>query len=135
MRLIIQVVAALALLLAISTSAFAGTLEGNVPANRTTRIHAFTVADPAICAVAGKPKMTISTEPKHGKISFKWEYIPAGKKFRNCTGGMMKAMSVYYTPAAGFRGTDSFAVGYSLPDMSDYITIGYRGQKFVLHVK
>jgi hypothetical protein len=134
MRLLIQVTAAFALLFAISTSAFAGALEGNIPANRTTRVHAFTVADFSNCTVAGKPKMTISTKPQHGTITFKWEFVPAGK-IRNCTNNRTKAMSVYYTPAPGFHGTDSFTVGYRLPDMSDYQTIGYRGQEFILHVK
>jgi hypothetical protein len=134
MRFIIRVMAAFALLLSLSTSVLAGALEGGVPANRTTRIHAFTVADFSNCTVAGKPKMTISSKPQHGTITFKWEFVAAGK-IRNCTNNRTKAMSVYYTPAPGFHGIDTFTVGYRLPEMSDYISIGYHSQKFVLHVK
>lgn len=79
--------------------------------------------------------MTISTAPQHGKVSFEWGFVPAGKKFRNCAGGRMRAMIVNYTPQAGFRGTDRFKVGYSFPDMAGYRSIGYRGQQFVVHVK
>lgn len=124
----------LSLLLAVSAHAF-GALEGKVPANRTSKVHAFTVADPSTCASPGKPKMTVSTKPKHGKVSFEWGYIPAGKRFRGCAGGRMRAMWVHYTPDAGFRGTDTFAVGYRFADMGGYISVGYKGQKFIVHVK
>lgn len=116
-------------------AAFAGAVEGNVPANRTTRVHAFTVADPSTCATPGKPKMSVKTEPQHGKVSFQWGFLPAGKAFKNCAGGRMRVMIVTYTPASGFRGTDSFAVGYSFENMAGYRHVGYRGQKFKLHVK
>jgi hypothetical protein len=135
MRLFIVASAIFFATLALSTGASAGTLEGSVPANRTSLVHAYSVADPSTCASAGKPKMRVSTEPQHGKVSFKWGYVPAGKRFRGCAGGRMRAMTVYYTPAPRYRGKDTFTVGYSFADMSGYITIGYRSQKIVVHVK
>ena len=129
-----RVVAALLALLA-PTAALAGALEGSVPANRTSRIYAFTVADPSNCIAAGRPKMTVRTAPEHGKVSFEWSYVPAGKGFRNCAGGRMRAMAVHYTPKAGFRGVDSFSVGYSFDNMAGYRAIGFKARKFIVHVK
>lgn len=127
----------LAALIAMSVpaAAVAETLKGSVPANRSSRIYAFTVADQSTCATPGKPKMTVAKAPEHGTVTFNWGFMPAGKAFHNCANGRMRAMGVIYTPNKGYRGVDSFSVTYALPNMAGYRYIGARTQKFALNVK
>jgi hypothetical protein len=127
----------LAALIAMSVpaAAIAETVTGNVPANRATKVYAFTVADSSTCASPGRPKMKVAKAPKHGTVTFDWGFVPAGKAFRNCQGGRMRAMAIIYTPAKGYRGEDSFTVGYSFPDLGGYISVGHKSRKFVLQVK
>lgn len=129
-----SVIAAL-IAMSVSTVAIAETLRGNLPANRSTRVYAFTVADPSTCASPGKPKVTVSKAPQHGRLTFDWGFMPAGKTFKNCANGQMRAMGVVYTPNKGYRGSDSFAVTYSMPSMAGYRYQGSRSQKFEINVK
>ena len=129
-----SVVAAL-IAMSVPAAAIAETLKGSVPANRPTRVYAFTVADPSTCASPGKPKMTVRKAPQHGKVTFDWGFIPAGKKFQNCASGQMRAMGVIYTPDKGYHGPDSFAVTYSMPNMAGYRYTGARTQGFAVNVK
>lgn len=119
----------------VPAAAIAETVNGNVGANRSTKVYAFTVADPSTCASPGRPKMTISKPPQHGTVTFDWGFIPAGKRFQNCASGQMRAMGVVYTPHKGYRGPDTFAVGYSFASMGGYVYSGARTHKFNLQVK
>ena len=121
--------------MSVPAAAIAETLKGSVPANRSTRIYAFTVADPSTCASPGKPKMTVSRAPEHGTVTFDWGFIPAGKAFRNCANGRMRAMGVVYTPNKGYHGVDSLSVTYSMPNMGEYRYTGARTEKFIINVK
>lgn len=127
----------LAALIAMSVpaAAISETLKGSVPANRSSRIYAFTVADPSTCASPGKPKMSVSSAPDHGTVTFGWGFMPAGKAFRNCANGQMRAMGVIYTPNKGYHGLDSFSVTYQMPNMGGYRYNSSRTQKFTLNVK
>ncbi|MGV3552423.1 Ig-like domain-containing protein [Rhizobium sp.] len=121
--------------MSVSTVAMAETLKGNVAANRSTRVYAFTVADPSTCASPGKPKMTVRKAPEHGKLTFDWGFLPAGKVFKNCANGRMRAMGIIYTPNKGYRGADSFSATYTMPNMGGYRYQGSRTQKFEVNVK
>lgn len=121
--------------MSVPTAAIAETLKGSVPANRSSRIYAFTVADPSTCASPGKPKMRVSKAPEHGRVTFDWGFMPAGKAFRNCANGRMRAMGVVYTPNKGYHGVDSFSVTYSLPSMAGYRYNSVRTQGFAVNVK
>ena len=121
--------------MSVPAAAIAETLKGSVPANRSTRVYAFAVADPSTCASPGKPKVTVREAPQHGKVTFDWGFIPAGKTFQNCANGRMRAMGVIYTPNKGYRGADSFSVTYSMPSMGGYRYNGIRTQGFAVNVK
>ena len=129
-----SVIAAL-IAMSVPAASMAESIDGSVPANRTTKVYAFTVADRSTCASPGRPKMIVSKAPQHGKVTFDWGFLPAGKGFRNCANGMMRAMAIVYTPAKGFRGVDSFSVGYSFPNMADYRSVGVKTKKFTLNVR
>jgi hypothetical protein len=129
-----SVIAAL-IAVSVPAAALAETLRGSVPANRPTRVYAFTVADPSTCASPGKPTMTVRKAPKHGSLTFNWGFLPAGKTFQNCANGQMRAMGVVYTPHKGYRGADSFSVTYAMPKMAGYRYTGARTQSFEVNVK
>jgi hypothetical protein len=79
--------------------------------------------------------MTVRHAPEHGKVTFDWGFVAAGKGFQNCANGRMRAMVIVYTPNKGYHGPDSFSVTYALPNMAGYRHVGARTQKFELNVK
>jgi len=93
-----------------TTQASAASVTRNVSAGKTSLIFSFYVYDPDQCASSAYPKPSLSN-PKNGKLTSKRTpfRIPKGKK---CAGTKVNAVSVYYTPKAGFRGKDTARFGY-----------------------
>lgn len=88
-----------------------------LPAGKKSGIGFFAFYDPSTCAFGAKPGMKIK-QPVHGKITIAWV---AGKISSNdiCNGKRAKGYQIWFTPNAGFRGTDSAALNVTYASLVD----------------
>ncbi|MDQ0472848.1 hypothetical protein [Labrys wisconsinensis] len=71
------------------------------------------------CQGAGAPTYTFTAKPAHGAISTR----PQTKVIKTCEAGHCACLghevlgsAIYYTPAAGFRGSDTFSFTSAFPN-------------------
>lgn len=69
------------------------------------------------CYAGALPEARIAQQPQHGKLEIGQESKQA--RAGNCGGMLIHYRTVYYTPNAGFRGTDTFSVDYLYNMFSD----------------
>lgn len=124
------VIAALVALSA--TAARAETIS--VPAGESSAMIDFTNLDDN-CQTIGKPKGKVTREPKHGKVSFKWISITLDEDYGTCKGKHAKSLRVFYSPDRGYRGSDAFAVGATMPAYDDGSGSRYVSESFDLSVE
>lgn len=71
------------------------------------------------CTPSGLPSVSVVTNPSHGSVSVRTgtEVVsnPPRVGATDCRGKTMPASLVWYTPAAGFKGRDSFVYEVHLP--------------------
>ena len=133
MRLPLKLTALVAAL-AVSFSPQAYAAEVVVPANRESAIG-FIVGVTPDCHSVEKPKMKLVKAPAHGSIRFQWTKSKLQNISRNCNGRPAWGMAVFFKPAPGFRGEDSFTMGVSMLRYEGRSTTQYRRDKVNLNVK
>jgi hypothetical protein len=119
-------------LAAMTANAFAAeTLT--LPAGKKSGIGFFAFYDPSTCAFGAKPGMKIK-QPAHGKISIAWV---VGKISSNdiCNGKRAKGYQVWFTPNAGFRGSDSAGLNITYASLVDGSVDTSRYLPFNIEVK
>ncbi len=121
-----------ALLAMTATAAKAETIS--VPAGESSAMIDFTNLDDN-CQSIGKPKGKVTSEPKHGKVSFQWMSITLDEDYGTCKGKHAKALRVIYTPDRGYKGSDSFKVGATMPAYDDGSGSRYVSESFDLSVE
>lgn len=92
--------------------AAAETKSLDVKANRITGVDFFAIYGEHTCRGAELPKMKIRKQPTNGKIRFEKYTHTFPKDSIKCPGVKIKGMIVVYTPNKGYRGDDTFTVGY-----------------------
>ncbi len=109
----------LALLVPLSIPAFAEAITVTASRNATTPLRMIWVYNRATCYGAAFPKI-ILRKPKNGKLSYRKTKVkvPKGKR---CAGKTAYAVTVYYRPNRGFRGTENARFGFSYPRYSGEI--------------
>ena len=109
--------AAVTLIIAAPERAQAQTPAPSVKDTRVTpgeanRVFVMAGFKPDACAFIGFPEMDIQAPPARGQVSFKQgeattiQYSLSGK----CIGTVVQGTGIYYTPAPGQSGTDTFTV-------------------------
>ncbi len=88
----------------------------SVTAGETSTITTFTNISDS-CEDFGKPKTTIMTAPRHGKISFSRSTTVMDDG--PCKGKTVKATLVLYKSEGGYKGDDYFKVGFTTPQYDD----------------
>lgn len=121
-----------ALLALTATAAKAETIS--VPAGESSAMIDFTNLDES-CQSIGKPKGKVTTEPKHGKVSFQWITIALDEDYGTCKGRKGKSLRVFYTPDRGYTGSDFFKVGATMPAYDDGSGSRYVSESFNLSVE
>jgi hypothetical protein len=101
-----------------SSKAPAESFTRTVPAGQTTRVFVYKSWEGNCISAFGVVK--VSVKPQHGKLSNRIidTIIPGVHRFGasgQCQGQSTKGFAVYYTPASGFRGTDTFTLDISWP--------------------
>ena len=90
-----------------------------MPAGQTTIVFVYRSWDGKSCtSMFGVVK--VSVKPQHGKLTNRIieATIPGVHRFGTsgqCSGQSTKGFAVFYTPASGFRGTDTFTLDISWP--------------------
>jgi cytochrome c oxidase assembly protein Cox11 len=102
--------AAISLQCTLSTASYAGR-GTRVKSGTPTRVFVMAGFKPD-CTFKGFPDMQLSAAPQKGQVSFKpgeattIQYSLSG----NCVGKQVQGTGIYYTPAPGQAGEDTFAV-------------------------
>jgi hypothetical protein len=77
-----------------------------------TRVFVMAGFRPDACSFIGYPEMQLQTQPAKGQVQFKTgeattiQYSLSGK----CVGTQVQGTGIYYTPASGQSGADTFTV-------------------------
>ena len=83
-----------------------------VKPGEATRLFVMAGFPPDACAFRGFPDMQLNTAPSKGQVGFKTgetttiQYSLSGK----CIGTQVQGTGIYYTPASGQEGADTFTV-------------------------
>ena len=83
-----------------------------VKPGEATRLFVMAGFTPDACAFMGFPDMQLNTQPAKGQVGFKTgevttiQYSLSGK----CIGSQVQGTGIYYTPASGQVGPDTFTV-------------------------
>lgn len=67
------------------------------------------------CAYGSKPTTRIVQQPKHGTLSFAWEFTKSTNGLPKHCYGKIKGLKIFYTSNRGYRGPDSFKVSLTRP--------------------
>ncbi|MEP3279039.1 MAG: hypothetical protein ABJN26_00570 [Stappiaceae bacterium] len=113
-------------LFALVSQASAETKSLDVKAGRATGVDYFAIYGEFNCKGAQLPKLKIKKQPSNGKIRFEKYTHTFAKDSGKCAGAKIPGMVVVYTPNSGYRGNDTFTVGYSY---NRYIGSGRMRQK------
>ncbi len=81
-----------------------------VQAGKRTAIGAFALYSPVECAAMATPETRIAARPQNGTVEIVSERrVVSGPQ---CKPFQMPVQVIYYTPKAGFRGSDSVSVDF-----------------------
>jgi hypothetical protein len=102
----------IALLALWSNAAHAAGKGTRVKPGEPTRVFVMAGFTPDACAFKGFPQMNLDAQPTKGQVSFKdgevttIQYSLSGK----CVGTQVQGTAIYYVPASGQVGEDTFTV-------------------------
>jgi hypothetical protein len=135
MRIIIQIMAAVALLLSTSVPASAKSLD--VKANVVNEIgffYFYTSLEYG-CESLGRPIIRVSRKPQNGTLRTEVRKMPMSSK-GGCKGRPATGVAVWYTPNKGYRGPDRFSFSMSFPGVAPGASYGGSNhQSYNVNVK
>jgi len=119
----------------ISSVALADTIRRTVPANRASSVGAQATYSQSTCNGSVIPKFEVTKAPEHGKVSFKQATFKLSEKAGKCAGKRVKGTAVIFRPDKGFRGKDTFKVGFKMEKYIGNGRIRYVVDRYVITVK
>ena len=132
MRLILS---ALAFAVVLGT-AQADTFRRTVPANKTSSVGANATYTRSGCTAGAIPQYKVSKKPQHGEVRFKQVTFKLSKDAGRCAGTKVKGTAIIYKPNRGYRGKDTFKVGYKMDQyVSGSAKIRYVVDRYIVEVK
>ena len=135
MRIIIQVMAAFALLFSGWTSASAETLNLKANVVNPVGFFYFYTSREYGCETLGRPIVRVSRKPQNGTLRTEVRKTAMNSK-GGCKGRPATGVAVWYTPNKGYRGPDRFSVTMSFPGLAPGSTYGQsRHQSYNVNVK
>lgn len=81
-----------------------------VPSGRATVITSFSFYNEDTCGSMQYPRISISPEPKHGKVTSKRVRMKVTEEGSPCIGQMANTIQIIYQSDRGYRGSDGFTV-------------------------
>jgi hypothetical protein len=123
------------IVLLVSTNARADTIRDTVPTNRASVVGSAATYGPD-CTAGKIPELKIRQAPKHGKVSFEVISTQLSEQAGRCAGKNVMAALVIYRPDKGFRGEDTFKVGFVMRMYTSGATdIRNVVDKYIIEVK
>ncbi|MCA0401771.1 MAG: hypothetical protein LCH38_13250 [Proteobacteria bacterium] len=113
--------------------AVAETISVNVPAGKRSAVTSFGSYSIDECTGAAVPEGRISRQPANGKLEVVEERRPM--KAGRCGTIMANVLVVYYTPKAGFRGSDEGTVDFTSQIVMESSQIRSRSLYLTISVK
>lgn len=123
MRLIIQIMAAVALLLSTWVAASAETLDAKANVVNPVGFFYFYTSLEYGCETMGKPVVRVNRKPQNGTLRTEWRMSKMNSK-GGCKGRPARGLAVWYTPNKGYRGPDKFGFTMSVPGVAPGVTYG-----------
>lgn len=114
-------------------TAAAESVSLNVPAGKRTPVSTYGTYSAEECTGASVPTGRVSRQPANGKLEVVEERRPI--KAGRCGTIMANILVVYYTPKAGFRGTDEGTVDFTSQTVMELSQIRSQSLYFTLTVK
>ncbi|MFN8829794.1 MAG: hypothetical protein ACK5W0_07975 [Labrys sp. (in: a-proteobacteria)] len=81
-----------------------------VASGRATVVASFTFYNGDTCGSIQYPRISISPEPKHGKVTSKRTRLKVTEEGSPCLGKTANSIQIVYQSDRGYRGADSFGV-------------------------
>jgi hypothetical protein len=98
------------LALALLTFSPAMAEDVTVPSGRATEVSSFSFYNGETCGSMQYPRINVSPEPKHGKVTTKRARLKISDKSSACVGRLANTIVITYQSDRGYRGTDSFGI-------------------------
>ncbi|MTH96488.1 hypothetical protein [Roseibium sp. RKSG952] len=131
MRFLIAAISALAA----TTVASAETVRREVPANKVSVLGANSTFNKSTCLPGEIPQYKVTKAPKHGEVSFRTVSYKLSESAGRCAGKPVKATAVVYKPKRGYKGEDTFKVGFTMQRYSNAAGIRWVQDTYKITVK
>ncbi|MCA3644311.1 MAG: hypothetical protein IOB85_06575 [Methylobacterium sp.] len=104
-----------------------------VAAGKRTALGSFALYSPVECAASSTPESRVATQPANGKV----EVVPERRTVSGpqCKPFQMQVQMIYYTPKAGFRGTDYVSVDFFYAPFIEAPRTTSRRQSYAITVQ
>jgi hypothetical protein len=115
-------------------SAEADTIRRDAAANKASIVGGHSVYNPD-CTAGAIPVLKLKKKPEHGTVTFQKHKYKLGKKAGRCAGTQVTGNFILYRPKSGFRGKDTFNVGFVMDHYDEGSRIRHVVNKFIITVK
>ncbi|QDG77446.1 hypothetical protein [Labrenzia sp. PHM005] len=112
----------------------ADTIRRDAPANKTSYVGGHSVYNPD-CTAGAIPILKLTKKPKHGKVTFQKHKHKLGERAGRCEGTQVTGNFILYQPERGFKGEDTFKVGFVMDHYDEGSEIRHVVNKYVITVK